>query len=77
MRVFHAAFAPPGDRDFRLCLRCLPAAALRAITRVQGFDSAGRTSRWRESERLACFIADSGRARMSKGASFLARGESA
>lgn len=77
MPDIHSELAARGEADFRLWLRDLSVSTLRAIIRAQDFDSTRRTSKWKEAEKLAEFIADSLRARMSKGASFIGRSESA
>jgi hypothetical protein len=71
----HSELVARGETDFRLWLRDLPVFTLRAIIRAQDFDSTRRTSKWKETEKLADFIVDSLRARMSKGASFIGRGK--
>lgn len=73
----HGELATRGETDFRLWLRDLPLATLRAIIRAQDFDSTRRTVKWKEPEKLADFITENLRARMAKGSSFIGRGEGA
>jgi hypothetical protein len=60
-----------GDTNFRLWIRDQPITLLRAIIRAQGFDTTRRTSKWKEVEKLADYIADSLRARLSRGSAFI------
>ncbi len=62
-----------GEADFRLWLREQPIPLLRAIIRAQDIDSQRRTSKWKEAEKLADFITDNLRARMSRGSAFIGR----
>jgi hypothetical protein len=63
------------ETDFRLWLRGQPIPVLRALIRSQDFDSTRRTAKWKEAEKLAEFIADGLRARLSRGSAFIGRGE--
>jgi hypothetical protein len=60
-----------GETDFRFWLREQPVSVLRTFIRIQDFDSIGRTSKWKEQEKLAEFIADGMRARLSRGSAFM------
>jgi hypothetical protein len=62
-----------GEDDFRLWLRDLPIPVLRALIRTNDFDPTRRTSKWKEGEKLANFIADGLRARMARGSAFIGR----
>jgi hypothetical protein len=63
-----------GEAEFRLWLRDQPIPILRALIRAQDLDSTRRTTKWKEAEKLAGFIADSLRQRLSRGSSFIGRG---
>lgn len=67
----HAEWKVRGETNFRLWIRDRPISLLRAIIRAQDFDPTRRTSKWKEVEKLADFIADNLRARLSKGAAFI------
>ena len=62
-----------GEADFRLWLRDQPIPALRALIRAEDMDPTRRTSKWKEAEKLAEFIADSIRARQLRGSAFIGR----
>jgi hypothetical protein len=63
-----------GEADFRLWLCDQPVAVLRAVIRAQDLDPTHRAAKWKETEKLAGFIADSLRARLSRGSAFIGRG---
>ena len=67
----HAEWSARGGTDFRLWIRNQPISILRAIISSQGFDPPRRTTKWKESEKLAEFIYDNLCARISRGASFI------
>ena len=67
----HAEWNARGDTDFRLWLRDQPIPTIRAVIRAQDFDPTRRTSRWMDPEKLADFIAESLRARLSRGSAFI------
>lgn len=69
----HAEINARGETEFRLWLREQPINILRAIIRTQDFDSTRRSAKWQEAEKLADFIADSLRARLSRGSAFIRR----
>jgi hypothetical protein len=71
----HAEYAARGEDEFRLWLRDLSTPMLRALIRANDFDTTGRTRKWKEAEKLAAFIADGLRARLSRGAAFMSRGQ--
>jgi hypothetical protein len=62
-----------GETDFRLWLRDQPIPILRAVIRKQDIDPTRRTAKWKEAEKLAEFIADCLRARLSRGSAFIGR----
>ena len=70
----HAEWKALGETDFRLWLRDQPIPVLRAVIRAEDLDAARRTTKWKETEKLAEFIADSLRARQSRGSAFIGRG---
>ena len=69
----HAEWIARGETDFRLWLRDQPMPVLRALVRTHDFDPTRRTTKWKEAEKLADFIADGLKARLARGSSFLGR----
>lgn len=69
----HAEWSARGETDFRLWLRDQPIPVLRAVIRAEDLDATHRTTKWKEAEKLAEFIADSLRARQSRGSAFIGR----
>lgn len=69
----HAEWNARGETDFHLWLRELPISVLRAVIRSEDLDATRRTTRWKEAEKLAAFIADGLRARQSRGSAFIGR----
>jgi hypothetical protein len=67
----HAEWSARGETDFRLWLRGQPIPTIRAVIRAQDLDPARRTAKWKECEKLADFVADSIRARLSRGSAFI------
>jgi len=59
------------DSDFLLWLKDQSRPVLRGLIKIHDFDAAGRASKWKESEKLAAFIAEQVRARMGRGSAFL------
>ncbi|MCA9131273.1 MAG: hypothetical protein KDB22_29515 [Planctomycetales bacterium] len=74
MPDIHAEWIARGEIDFRLWLRDQPVPVLRAVIRAEDLDATRRTVKWKEAEKLADFIADSLRARQSRGSAFIGRG---
>jgi hypothetical protein len=72
----HAEWNTRGETDFRLWLRDQPLPVLRAVIRAQDLDSTRRTTKWKEPEKLANYIADSMRARLARGSAFIGRAKS-
>ncbi len=70
----HAEWNQRNETDFRLWLRDQPMSVLRALVRTHDFDPTRRTTKWKEAEKLADFIADGLKARLARGSSFLERG---
>ena len=71
----HHELASRGEEEFRHWLRSQSTPILRACIREQDLDPAKRTKRWTEPEKLADFIAEGMRARVSRGSAFMGRGE--
>jgi hypothetical protein len=63
-----------GEDEFRLWLRDQSVPVLRAIIRKHDLDSARRTARWKDTEKLAAYIADGLRGRVERGSSFMRGG---
>lgn len=70
----HAEWNQRSETDFRLWLRDQPMSVLRALVRTHDFDPTRRTTKWKEAEKFADFIADGLKARLARGSSFLGRG---
>lgn len=70
----HREWNQRGETEFFFWLRDQPIALLRGIVRAHDFDPNHRTSKWKESEKLAKFITDRLCARMARGSSFMDRG---
>jgi hypothetical protein len=70
----HSEWSARGEVEFIAWLRELPIAILRALIRSNDFDPVGRTSKWKETEKLSSFIVDSLRARMARGSAFMSKG---
>jgi hypothetical protein len=71
----HAEWHARGETEFRLWLRDQPIPVLRALIRDQDLDSTRRTVKWKEAEKLAEFIADGLRSRLSRGSAFIGRSD--
>jgi hypothetical protein len=67
----HAEWTARGETDFRLWLREQPIPTIRAVIRAQDLDPTRRTAKWKDPEKLAGFVADSLRARLSRGSAFI------
>lgn len=67
----HAEWTARGETDFRLWLRDQPVPTIRALIRAQDLDPARRTGKWKDAEKLADFVAEGLRARLSRGAAFI------
>ena len=67
----HAEWTARGETDFRLWLRDQPVPTIRALIRAQDLDSARRTSKWKDAEKLADFVAEGLRARLLRGSAFI------
>jgi hypothetical protein len=69
----HAEWNVRGETRFRLWMREQPIPVLRAIIRAQDLDPTRRTTKWKDAEKLAEFIADNVRLRLSRGSAFIGR----
>lgn len=67
----HAEWIARGETDFRLWLRDQPIPTIRALIRAQDLDPARRTGKWKDAEKLADFVAEGLRARLSRGSAFI------
>ncbi|GMU45541.1 MAG: hypothetical protein AMXMBFR26_03230 [Porticoccaceae bacterium] len=70
----HSEWNQRSETEFRLWLRDQPMSVLRALVRTHDLDPTRRTTKWKEAEKLADFIADGLKARLARGSSFLGRG---
>ena len=71
----HTELATRDDDDFRAWLRTQPADVLKAIIRREDLDPARRAAKWKDEKKLANFIADGLRWRMSRGSAFIGRAQ--
>lgn len=69
----HTEWNTRGETDFRLWLRDQPISTIRAVIRAQDLDATRRTVKWKDAEKLAGFVADSLRARLSRGSAFIGK----
>lgn len=67
----HAEWNVRGETGFRLWLSEQPIPAIRAVIRAQDLDPTRRTTKWKDAEKLAGFVADGLRARLSRGSAFI------
>lgn len=67
----HSEWSARGESDFRLRLRDQPIPTIRAVIRAQDLDPTRRTVKWQDPEKLAGFVADSLRGRLSRGSAFI------
>ena len=67
----HAEWSARGETGFRLWLRDQQLPTIRAVIRAQDLDPTRRTVKWTDAEKLAGFVADSLRARLSRGSAFI------
>ena len=67
----HAEWTARGETDFRLWLRDQPVPTIRALIRAQDLDPPRRTSKWKDAEKLADFVAEGLRARLARGSAFI------
>ena len=69
----YAEWTARGEAEFRLWLRDQPVAELRGVIRREDLDPTRRTTKWKEAEKLAEFIADGLSARSLRGSAFIGR----
>jgi hypothetical protein len=69
----HQEWAVRGEEGFHEWLGKQSADVLKAIIRRNNLDPARRASKWKDEKKLADFIADGLRARMSRGSAFIGR----
>jgi hypothetical protein len=69
----HAELNARGETEFRLWLRDQPVPVLRALISAEDFDATRRTTKWKEPEKLADYIADRLQERQARGSAFLGR----
>ena len=67
----HAEWTARGETDFRLWLRDLPIPTIRSVIRAQDLDPTHRTTKWKDAEKLADFVTEGLRARLSRGSAFI------
>lgn len=67
----YAEWSARGETDFRLWLRGQPIPTIRAVIRAHDLDATRRTVKWKEPEKLADYVAENLRARLSRGAAFI------
>lgn len=67
----HAEWSSRGETDFRIWMRDQPIPTIRAVIRAQDLDPTHRTTKWRDSEKLADFVTEGLRARLSRGSAFI------
>lgn len=60
-----------GENEFRFWLRDQPVPVLHAIIRVHDLDSARRTAKWSDAEKLGGYIAERLQGRLERGSSFI------
>lgn len=60
-----------GEHEFRLWLRHESVENLKAIIRREDLDAARRATKWKDADKLADFITDGLKARMSRGSAFI------
>jgi hypothetical protein len=66
----HTEWTARGETDFRFWLREQPIPTIRAVIRAQDLDPTHRTVKWKDAEKLADFVTEGLRARLSRGAAF-------
>ncbi len=67
----HAEWTSRGETDFRLRLREQPVPTIRAVIRAEDRDPTRRTTKWKDAEKLADFVTEGLRARLSRGSAFI------
>lgn len=67
----YAEWSRRGETDFRFWLREQPIPTIHAVIRTQDLDPMRRTAKWKDPEKLADFVAENLRSRLSRGSSFI------
>lgn len=67
----HAEWNARGEAEFRLWLRDQPIQTIRMVIRAQDLDPTHRTAKWKDTEKLADFITESLKSRLSRGSAFI------
>lgn len=73
----HAEWSARGEPEFRLWLRDQPIPTIRGVIRAQDLDPTRRTAKWKDAEKLADFVTESLRARLSRGSAFIGMSKTA
>jgi hypothetical protein len=60
-----------GEEEFRFWLRSLDLKTLKAIIKINGFDPAKASQRWRDLDKFVALIAEQTAARLRRGSAFL------
>ena len=63
-----------GEDEFQFWLRDQPVPVLRAVIREHDLDSARRTAKWTDAEKLGAYIAERLQERLERGANFIRGG---
>lgn len=66
-----AAFQEKGEEEFRFWLRTLDLLTLKAIVKINGFDPAKVSQRWRDSDKFVSLITEQTSARLRRGSAFV------
>jgi hypothetical protein len=67
----YAEWGARGEQEFRLWLRSVPLAVMRAVIKQHELDPSRRTLRWKEAEKVSEYIADQLQVRLSRGSKFM------
>ena len=68
----YAEYQNRGEAEFGFWLRGLEVATLKGIVKVNGFDPSNLSRRWAEPEKFVPLVTDQVKARLRRGAGFLA-----
>jgi hypothetical protein len=60
-----------GEEEFRFWLRSLDLRTLKTIIKINGFDPAKASQRWRDLDKFVALIAEQTAARLRRGSAFL------
>jgi hypothetical protein len=67
----HSEWSARGESGFRVWLRDQPVQTIRAVIRALDLDPTRRTTKWKDAEKLASFVADGLRSRLARGSGFM------